>query len=28
MNQLLTDFRWGRMDHIFLDQPVKHAHAA
>ena len=28
LNQLLTDFRWGRMDHIFLDQPVKHAHAA
>ncbi len=28
LNQLLTDFRWGRMDHIFLDQPVKHAHSA
>jgi polysaccharide deacetylase family protein (PEP-CTERM system associated) len=28
LNQLLTDFRWGRMDHIFLNQPVKHAHAA
>ena len=28
LNQLLTDFRWGRMDHIFLDQPVKNAHAA
>lgn len=28
LNQLLNDFRWGRMDHIFLDQPVKHAHAA
>lgn len=28
LNQLLTDFRWSRMDHIFLDQPVKHAHAA
>ncbi len=27
LNQLLTDFRWGRMDHIFLDQPVTHAHA-
>jgi polysaccharide deacetylase family protein (PEP-CTERM system associated) len=28
LNQLLTDFRWGRMDHIFLDQPVKHDHSA
>lgn len=28
LNQLLTDFRWGRMDHIFLNQPVQHAHAA
>lgn len=28
LNQLLTDFRWGRMDHIFLNQPVKHAPAA
>jgi hypothetical protein len=25
---LLADFRWGRMDHIFLNQPVKHTHAA
>jgi hypothetical protein len=25
---LLTDFRWGRMDHIFLNHPVQHAHAA
>jgi polysaccharide deacetylase family protein (PEP-CTERM system associated) len=22
LNQLLTDFRWGRMDHIFLDKPL------
>ncbi len=28
LNQLLTDFRWGRMDHIFLDKPVTHVHAA
>jgi polysaccharide deacetylase family protein (PEP-CTERM system associated) len=28
LNQLLTDFQWGRMDHIFLNQPVQHAHAA
>jgi polysaccharide deacetylase family protein (PEP-CTERM system associated) len=28
LNQLLADFRWGRMDHIFLNQPVKHTHAA
>ncbi len=28
LNQLLTDFQWGRMDHIFLDQPVKYAHSA
>ena len=28
LNQLLTDFRWGRMDHIFLNPPVQHAHAA
>jgi len=28
LNRLLTDFRWGRMDHIFLNQPVKHSHAA
>ncbi len=28
LNQLLTDFHWGRMDHIFLNQPVQHAHAA
>lgn len=28
LNQLLTDFRWGRMDHIFLEKPVTHAHAA
>jgi polysaccharide deacetylase family protein (PEP-CTERM system associated) len=28
LNQLLTDFKWGRMDHIFLNQPVKHTHAA
>lgn len=27
LNQLLTDFRWGRMDHIFLDKPLTHAHA-
>jgi polysaccharide deacetylase family protein (PEP-CTERM system associated) len=27
LNQLLTDFKWGRMDHIFLNQPVQHAHA-
>jgi polysaccharide deacetylase family protein (PEP-CTERM system associated) len=27
LNQLLTDFQWGRMDHIFLNQPVAHAHA-
>ena len=27
LNQLLTDFQWGRMDHIFLNQPVQHAHA-
>ncbi|WP_342618764.1 XrtA system polysaccharide deacetylase [Rhodoferax sp. GW822-FHT02A01] len=27
LNQLLTDFRWGRMDHIFLDKPLPHAHA-
>jgi polysaccharide deacetylase family protein (PEP-CTERM system associated) len=26
LNQLLTDFRWGRMDHIFLDKPLQHAH--
>jgi len=28
LNQLLTDFRWGRMDHIFLDQPkpILHGH--
>jgi polysaccharide deacetylase family protein (PEP-CTERM system associated) len=26
LNQLLTDFRWGRMDHIFLDKPLPNAH--
>jgi polysaccharide deacetylase family protein (PEP-CTERM system associated) len=28
LNQLLTDFRWGRMDHIFLNQLPNPAHAA
>ena len=26
LNLLLTDFRWGRMDHIFLDKPLPNAH--
>jgi len=25
LNQLLGDFKWGRMDHIFLDRLTKHA---
>lgn len=25
LNQLLGDFKWGRMDHIFLDRFTKHA---
>lgn len=25
LNQLLGDFKWGRMDHIFLDKFTKHA---
>lgn len=25
LNQLLDDFKWGRMDHIFLNQEVRHA---
>ena len=25
LDQLLSDFRWGRMDHIFLDKPLTHA---
>lgn len=28
LNQLLGDFKWGRMDHIFLNQEARHAAAA
>ncbi|MGA8786943.1 MAG: XrtA system polysaccharide deacetylase [Polaromonas sp.] len=28
LNQLLRDFKWGRMDHIFLDRFAKHVAAA
>jgi len=28
LNQLLVDFRWGRMDRIFLDKPLQHDHSA
>lgn len=28
LNQLLVDFRWGRMDHIFLNEPREYASVA
>jgi hypothetical protein len=28
LNQLLGDFKWGRMDHIFLDRLAKHVAVA
>jgi hypothetical protein len=28
LNQLLNDFKWGRMDHIFLNQEGRHAAGA
>lgn len=27
LNQLLSDFKWGRMDRIFLDRPTQHVNA-